>query len=107
MDDGIKSRLISWTDCCCHSEQRVLSSSMLEKNADVKTQTTLFLMLFALLKVELTLTHKRRHRVFVNGVLSMILGPKREEVLGGCTDQDEMGRECGTYGTEMHKGFGG
>jgi len=44
-------------------------------------------MLFALLKVELTLTHKRRHRVFENGALSTILGPKSEEVLGGCTDQ--------------------
>ena len=44
-------------------------------------------MLFALLKVELTVTHKRRHRVFENGALSAILGSKREEALGGCTDQ--------------------
>jgi len=44
-------------------------------------------MVFALLKVELTLTQKQRYRVFENGALSTILGPKREEVLGRCTDQ--------------------
>jgi len=44
-------------------------------------------MLFALLKVVLTVTHKRRHRVFENGALSTILGPKRDEMLGGCKDQ--------------------
>jgi hypothetical protein len=86
VDEDIKSR-VNLSTGCYHSEQSVLSSSLLVENIDVKTQTTVLLMLFALLKVELKLTHRRRHRVFENGTLSTILGSTREDVLGGCTGQ--------------------
>jgi hypothetical protein len=62
-----------------------LSSNLLLKNLKIKIYRTIIL-LVVLYECEtwyLTLWEEYRLRVFDNGVLMRIFGPKREEVVGG------------------------
>ena len=75
--EGIKSRLKSG-NVCYHSAQDLLSSSLLSKKKNLKIYRTIIL-LFVLYGCE-TLWEQRRVRVFENGVLRKIFGPKSDEV---------------------------
>jgi hypothetical protein len=75
--EEIKSRLKSG-NACYHSEQNLLSSSLLSKNGNIKTYRTIILpvVLYGCESWSLAL------RVFENKVLRRIFGPKRAEVIG-------------------------
>ena len=64
--------------------QKLLSSSLLSKNLKIKIYITIILpvVLYGCESWSLTLREERRLRVFENGVLRRIFGPKRDEVTG-------------------------
>jgi len=69
-------------NACYHSVQNLLSSSLLSKNLKIKTYRTIILpvVLYGFGMWSLTLREEHRLRVFENGVLRRIFGPKRDEV---------------------------
>jgi hypothetical protein len=64
--------------------QRLLSSSLLPKNLNIKIYITIILpvVLYGCETWSLTLREDPRLRVFENRVLSWIFGPKREQITG-------------------------
>jgi len=64
--------------------QNLLYSSLLSKNLKIKIHRTLILpvVLYGCETWLLTLREEHRLRVFENGVLRRIFGPKRDEVAG-------------------------
>ena len=64
--------------------QKLLSSRLLSKNLKIKIYRTIILpvVLYGCESWSLTLREERRLRVFENGVLRKIFGPKRDEVTG-------------------------
>ena len=64
--------------------QKLLSSHLLSKNLKIKIYRTIILpvVLYGCESWSLTLREERRLRVFENGVLRRIFGPKRDEVTG-------------------------
>ena len=83
IQEEIKSRRKSG-NVCYHSVQNLLSSSLLSKNLNIKICRNILLsvVLFGCETWSLTLREERRLRVFENGVLRRIFGPKRDEVRG-------------------------
>ena len=83
IQEEIKSRL-KVGNACFHSEQNLLSSSLLSKNLKIKIHKTIILpvVLYGCETWSLTLREERRFRVFENRVLRRIIGPKRDEVTG-------------------------
>jgi len=83
MQEEIKNRMKSG-NACYHLVQNLLSSSLLYKNLKIKTYRTIILpvVLYGCETQLLTLREECRLRVFVNGVLRRIFGPKRDEVTG-------------------------
>ena len=81
--EEIKNRLKS-SNACYFSVQNLLSSRLLSKNLKIKIYITinLPLVLYGSETWSLTLTEKRRLRVFENRVLRRIFGPKRDGVTG-------------------------
>jgi hypothetical protein len=81
--EEINSRLKSG-NACCHSEQNLLSSSLLSRNIKIKKCRTVILLvaLYGCETWSLTLREERRLGVFENRVLSRIFGPERDEVTG-------------------------
>jgi hypothetical protein len=81
--EEIKSRLKSG-NACYHSEQNLLSSSLLSKNGNIKICRSIILpvVLYGCESWLLTLREECRLRVFENKVLRRIFGPKRDEVTG-------------------------
>jgi len=79
----MKSRLNSG-NACCHSVHNRLSSSLLSKHLKIKIyRTTIFpVVLSGCGSGSLTLKEKRRLRVYENGILRRIFGPKWDEVTG-------------------------
>jgi hypothetical protein len=71
-------------ECCYHSVQNLLSSSLLSKNLKIKIYGTIILpvVLYGCECWSLTLRKERRLRVFENRVLRRVFGPKRDEVTG-------------------------
>jgi sorting nexin-29 len=80
MHEEIKSRLNSG-NACYHSVQSLLSSHLLSRNLEVKTNKTIIL-LYGCETWSLTLREEHRLSVFENRVLRKIFGPKRDEVMG-------------------------
>ena len=81
--EEIKSRLKSG-NACYHSEQNLLSSSLLSKSVKIKTFRSIIILPVVLYGCEtwsLTLREECRLRVFENKVLR-IFGPERDEVTG-------------------------
>ena len=74
---------IHW-NACYHSVQKLLSSRLLSKNLKIKIYRTIILpvVLYGCESWLLILREERRLRVFENGVLRRIFGPKRDEVTG-------------------------
>jgi hypothetical protein len=91
---------------------------MLFKNIEIRTYSTkiLLVVLYGRETLSLTLREERRLRVFENRALRIILGPKREEVIGGWrklyteelqdfhsshqndqAKENEISRTCSTY----------
>ena len=83
IEEEIKSRLKSG-NACCHSVQNVLSSSLLSRNTKIKICRTIILpvVLYGCETWSFILREERRLRVFENGVLRGIFGPKGDEVTG-------------------------
>ena len=85
IQEEIKSRLKS-RNACYYSVQNLLSSRLLSKNLKLKIKIyrTIILpvVLYGCETWSLTLREERRLRVFENGVLRRIFGPKRGEVTG-------------------------
>jgi hypothetical protein len=81
--EEIKSRLNSG-NACCHSVQSVISSHFLSRNLKVKIYKTIVqpIVLCECETWSVTLREEHRLRVFENGVLRRIFGPKRDEVTG-------------------------
>jgi hypothetical protein len=81
--EEIKSRLNSG-NACYHSVQSILSSRLLSRNVNVKIYKTFILpvVLYGCETWSLTLREEHRQRVFENGVLRRMFGPKRDEVTG-------------------------
>jgi hypothetical protein len=81
--EEIKSRLKSG-NACYHSEQNLLSSSLLSKNGNIKIYRTVIFpeVLYGCESWSLTLREECRLRVFENMVLRRIFGPKKVEVTG-------------------------
>jgi len=79
----IKSRL-KLGNACCHLVQNLMSSSVLSKNIKIKIYRTIILplVLYGCETWSRTLREECRLRVFENGVLRRIFGPKRDEVTG-------------------------
>ena len=75
IQEEIKSRLKSRI-ACCHSVQKLLSSSVLFKNLKIK----IYVIMYGCEAWSLTMREERRLRVFENKVLRRIFGPKRDEV---------------------------
>ena len=67
-----------------HSVQKLLSSRLLSKNLKIKIYRTIILpvVFYGCESWSLTLREERRLRVFEDGVLRRIFGPKRDEVTG-------------------------
>jgi len=63
-----------------------LSSSLLSKNLKIKIYRTIILpvVLYGCETWSLTLKEERRLRVFDNGVLRRVFGPKRDKETGEC-----------------------
>jgi hypothetical protein len=78
--DEIKSRLNSGK-ACYYSVQNLLSSRLISNNLKIKEYKTVILpvVLYGCETWSLTLREEHRLRVFENGVLRRIFGPKREE----------------------------
>jgi hypothetical protein len=83
MNEKTKSRLNSG-NACYHSVQCLLSSRLLSRNVKVKIYKTIILpaALYGSETWSVTLRDEHRVRVFENGVLRRIFGPKRNEVTG-------------------------
>ena len=83
IQEEIKSRLNSG-NACCHSVQNILSSSLQSKNLKIKIYRSIILpvVLYGCETWSLTLREERRLRVFENGVLRRVFGPKRDDVTG-------------------------
>jgi hypothetical protein len=83
MQEEIKGRLKSG-NACYHSVQSLLSSLLLSRNVKVKIYKTIILpvVLYGCETWSLVLREEHRLRVFENGVLRRIFGPKRDEVTG-------------------------
>jgi hypothetical protein len=81
IQEKIKNRLKSG-NACYHSEQNILSSSLLSKNLKIEIYRTVILsvMLCGCETLSLTLREEHRLRVFENRVLRRIFGPKKVEV---------------------------
>jgi len=81
--EEIKNRLQSG-NACCHSVQKILSSSLLPKNLKSKVYRTVILpvVVYGCETWSLTFREQRRLRGFENRVLRRIFGPKRDEVAG-------------------------
>ena len=75
---GLKSE-----NACYHSVQNLLSSSLLIKNVKIQVykSTILPVVSYGCETWSLTLKEERRLRVFENGVLTRIFGPKRDEAI--------------------------
>ena len=71
-------------NACYHSVQNLLSSRLLSKNLKIKIYRTIILpvVLYECETWSLTLREERRLRVFENGVLRKVFGPKTDEVTG-------------------------
>jgi len=71
-------------NACCHSVQNILSSSLLPRSIKLTKYRTIIVsvVLCGYENRSLTLREERRLRVFENGVLRRIFGPKRDEVRG-------------------------
>ena len=71
-------------DACYHSVQKLLSPFFLSKNLKIKIYRTIILpvVLYGCESWSLTFREERRQRVFENGVLRRIFGPKRDDVTG-------------------------
>jgi hypothetical protein len=78
--DEIKSRL-NLRNACYYSVQTLLSSHLISKNLKIKIHKTVILLvvLYGCRTLCLTLREEHKLRVFENGVLRRIFGPKREE----------------------------
>jgi hypothetical protein len=78
--DEIKSRLNSG-NACYYSVQNLMSSRLISKNLKIKIYKTVILtfVLFGCETWSHTLSEGHRLRVFENGLLRRIFGPKREE----------------------------
>ena len=105
--EEIQSRLKSGNGCY-NSVQNLLSSSLLSKNLKIKIYRTIILpiVLYGCETWSLTLREERRLRVFENRMLSVIFGPKREDVIwsviltqycSGDKIENEMGGACSAY----------
>jgi hypothetical protein len=84
IQEGIKSRLNSGKTFY-HSGQNLLYFHLLSKNLEIKVYGTIILPI-ALYGCEtwlLTLREDHRLKVFENGVVRRIFGPKKEEMAGG------------------------
>jgi hypothetical protein len=81
--DEISSRLNSG-NACYHSVQSLLSPRLLSRDVKVKMYKTIILpvVLYGSETWSLTLREEHGLRVFENGVLRRIFGPKRDEVMG-------------------------
>jgi hypothetical protein len=81
IQEEIKRRLNSGNDCY-HSVQTLLSSRLLSKNLKLRIYKTIILpvVLYGCETWSLTLREEHRFRLFENGVLRRIFGPKRDEV---------------------------
>jgi hypothetical protein len=81
--EEIKSRL-KLGNACYHSVQDLVSYSLLSENTKIKIYRTIILpvVLYGCETWSLTLREEHRLRVFENGVLRRIFGPKRDEVTG-------------------------
>jgi hypothetical protein len=71
-------------NACYNSVQKLLSSSSLSKNLNIKIYRTIILpvVLYGCETWSLTLREERRLRVFENRVLRRVFGPKRDAVTG-------------------------
>ena len=83
IQEEIKSRL-KLGNACYYSVQNLLSSCLLSKKLKIKIYRTIILpvVLYGCETWSLTLREERRLRVFENGVLRRVFGPKRDEVTG-------------------------
>jgi hypothetical protein len=83
MHEEIKSRLNSG-NACCHSVHSLLPSRLFSRNVKVKMRKTTILSVlsYGCETWSLTLMVELNLRVFENGVLMGIFGPKRDEVTG-------------------------
>jgi hypothetical protein len=81
--EEMKSRLKSG-NACYHSVQKLLSSTLLSKNANVRVYRTIILpvFLYGCETWSLTLREEQRLRVLENRVLRRLFGPKRDEATG-------------------------
>jgi len=77
-------RFLEVRECGCHSVQNLVSSILLSKNIKIKIYRTIILPVVLCECVTFSLTLRKEHwlRVFENGVLQKIFGPKRDEVTG-------------------------
>ena len=69
---------------CYYSVRNLLSSSLLSKNLKIKIYRNIIMpvVLYGCETWSLTLRKERRLRVFENGLLRRVFGPKRDEVTG-------------------------
>jgi hypothetical protein len=83
IQEEIRRRLKSG-NACYHSVQNLLSSSLLYKNIKIKIYRNIIfpVVFYGRETRSLTLREERRLRLFENGVLRRIFGPKRGEVTG-------------------------
>jgi hypothetical protein len=83
IQEEIKSRLKSGITCY-HLVQNFLSSSLLSKNIKITLYRTIILpvVLYGCEIWSLTLREEHGLRVFENGVLRRLFGPKRDKVTG-------------------------
>ncbi|KAJ4439816.1 hypothetical protein ANN_07944 [Periplaneta americana] len=76
-------RRINMGNACYYSVEKLLSSSLLSKNVEVRIyKTVILLVLYGCETWTLTLREEQRLRVFENKVLRKIFGAKRDEVTG-------------------------
>ncbi|KAJ4439113.1 hypothetical protein ANN_15070 [Periplaneta americana] len=77
-------RRINMGNACYYSVEKLLSSSLLSKNLEVRIYKTVILpvILYGCETRTLTLREEQRLRVFENKVLRQIFGAKRDEVTG-------------------------
>jgi hypothetical protein len=83
IQEEIKSRLNSG-NACYHSVQSLLSCRLLFRNVKVKIYKAIIqpVVLYGCETWSLTLREEHKLKVFENGVLRRIFGPKRDEVTG-------------------------
>jgi hypothetical protein len=78
-------RRLNSVNASYHLVQNLLSSRLLSENTQTRIYKTIILpvVLYGFKTCSLTLREEHRLRVFENGVLRRIFGPKRDEVTGG------------------------